>query len=87
MRRKEKPTRWKSGALLAGLGLGAAATWWGVQQWRRLKQTPPVSPRSHHAGLAGYFQQVGEWRMFTRVTPNDAPGLPLVLVHGLVMSG
>ncbi|WP_311790719.1 MULTISPECIES: alpha/beta hydrolase [Pantoea] len=87
MRRKEKPTRWKSGALLAGLGLGTAATLWGVQQWRRLKQTPPVSPRSHHAGLAGYFQQVGEWRMFTRVTPNDAPGLPLVLVHGLVMSG
>ena len=87
MRRKEQPTRWKSGALLAGLGLGAAATWWGVQQWRRLKQTPPVSPRSHHAGLAGYFQQVGEWRMFTRVTPHDAPGLPLVLVHELVMSG
>ena len=87
MRRKEQPTRWKSSALLAGLGLGAAAAWWGVQQWRRLKQTPPVSPRSHHAGLAGYFQQVGEWRMFTRVTPNDAPGLPLVLVHGLVMSG
>lgn len=87
MRRKEQPTRWKSGALLAGLGLGAAATWWGVQQWRRLKQTPPVAPRSHHAGLAGYFQQVGEWRMFTRVMPHDAPGLPLVLVHGLVMSG
>ena len=87
MRRKEQPTRWKSGALLAGLGLGTAATLWSVQQWRRLKQTPPVSVRSHKAGLAGYFQQVGEWRMFTRVTPNEAPGLPLVLVHGLVMSG
>lgn len=87
MRREEKPMRWKSGALLAGLGLGAAAAWWGVQQWRRLKQTPPVSPRSHQAGLAGYFQQIGEWRMFTRTTPRDAPGLPLVLVHDLVMSG
>lgn len=87
MRREEKPVRWKNGALLAGLGLGLAAAWWGTQQWRRLKQTPPVSPRSHHAGLAGYFQQVGEWRMFTRVTPHEAPGLPLVLVHDLVKSG
>ncbi|MEZ3500816.1 alpha/beta fold hydrolase [Pantoea sp. KPR_PJ] len=87
MRKKEQPARWKSGALLAGLGLGAAATWWGVKQWQHLKQTPPVSPRSHHAGLAGYFQQVGEFRMFTRVTPHDIPGLPLVLVHDLLRSG
>lgn len=87
MRRKDHSVRWKKSALLAGLGLGAAATVWGIKQWRQLKQTPPVSPRSHHAGLAGYFQQTGEWRMFTRVTPGEASGLPVVLVHGLVMSG
>ncbi|MGK3142589.1 alpha/beta fold hydrolase [Pantoea sp. C2G6] len=79
--------RRKQAAIVAGVGLGVAATLWGVKRWQQLKQTPPVSPRSHHAGMAGYFQQVGDWRMFTRVTPNADRGLPVVLVHGLVMSG
>ncbi|THB84278.1 alpha/beta fold hydrolase [Pantoea allii] len=79
--------RRKQAAIVAGVGLGIAATLWGMKRWQELKQTPPVSPRSHHAGLAGYFQQVGDWRMFTRVTPNEDQGLPVVLIHGLVMSG
>ncbi|KAF6663930.1 alpha/beta hydrolase [Pantoea vagans] len=79
--------RRKQAAMVAGVGLGVAATLWGMKRWQQLKQTPPVSPRSHHAGMAGYFQQVGDWRMFTRVTPNEDKGLPVVLIHGLVMSG
>lgn len=79
--------RRKQAAIVAGVGLGVAATLWGMKRWRQLKETPPVSPNSHHAGLAGYYQQIGDWRMFTRVTPNEAQGLPVVLIHGLVMSG
>ena len=79
--------RRKQAAIVAGVGLGVAATLWGMKRWRQLKETPPVSPHSHHAGLAGYYQQIGDWRMFTRVTPNEDQGLPVVLIHGLVMSG
>lgn len=74
--------------LLLGM---AAATVAGtalfVKQWRKWQQTPPVGIHSHQAGLAGYYQQVGPWRMFTRTTPESRPGLPVVLLHGLVLSG
>ncbi|MCZ4059865.1 alpha/beta hydrolase [Pantoea sp. LMR881] len=87
MRRTIQSKRRKQVALVAGIGLGAAAVVWGMKKWQQLRQTPPVSPRSHQAGLAGYYQQIGDWRIFTRVTPNETRGLPVVLVHGLVMSG
>ena len=44
--------RRKQAAIVAGVGLGVAATLWGMKRWRQLKETPPVSPHSHHAGLA-----------------------------------
>lgn len=76
-----------TGAVVAGVVLGLGSVLWAVKRWQQLKQTPPVSPHSHHAGLAGYYQQVGPWRMFTRVTPEKKAGLPVVLVHGLVLAG
>jgi pimeloyl-ACP methyl ester carboxylesterase len=58
-----------------------------VKQWRKWQQTPPVGIHSHQAGLAGYYQQIGPWRIFTRATPETRPGLPVVLLHGLTLSG
>ncbi|WP_130832541.1 alpha/beta fold hydrolase [[Erwinia] mediterraneensis] len=75
------------GAIVAGVALGLGGAIWAAKRWQQLKQTPPVSPHSHHAGLAGFYQQVGPWRMFTRITPETKTGLPVVLVHGLVLSG
>ncbi|WP_342656533.1 alpha/beta fold hydrolase [Pantoea sp. RSPAM1] len=87
MRRTIQCRKRQGMALAAGIGFGVAAVMWGTKRWQQMKQTPPVSPRSHHAGLAGYYQQIGDWRMFTRVTPDEPQGLPVVLIHGLVMSG
>lgn len=77
----------KQGALVLAMAAGVAGALWGVKKWRQWQQTPPVGIHSHHAGLAGYYQQVGRWRMFTRATAKPMSGLPVVLVHGLVLSG
>lgn len=73
--------------LLLGMAAALAGTALFVKQWRKWQQKPPVGIHSHQAGLAGYYQQVGPWRMFTRATPETRPGLPVVLLHGLVLSG
>ncbi|WP_312241068.1 alpha/beta hydrolase [Pantoea sp.] len=87
MKRSATDHSGRNGAIMAGVVLGMGSALWAIKRWRQLKQTPPVSAHSHRAGLAGYYQQVGPWRMFTRVTPDEKPGLPVVLVHGLVLAG
>ena len=85
---KEKTQRnGKQRALMVAMAAGMAGTVWGIKKWRALQQTPPVGIHSHHAGLAGYYQQVGRLRIFTRATAKPMPGLPVVLIHGLVLSG
>lgn len=74
-------------AVLLGIAAAIAGTALFVRKWRKWQQTPPVGIHSHQAGLAGYYQQVGPWRMFTRTTPETRPGLPVVLLHGLALSG
>ena len=74
-------------ALLLGMAAAVAGSALLVKQWRKWQQTPPVGIHSHQAGLAGYYQQIGPWRIFTRATPETRPGLPVVLLHGLVLSG
>ncbi|WP_264273152.1 alpha/beta fold hydrolase [Duffyella gerundensis] len=85
---KEKTQRnGKQRALMVAMAAGMAGTVWGIKKWRALQQTPPVGIHSHHAGLAGYYQQIGRWRIFTRATAKPMAGLPVVLIHGLVLSG
>lgn len=72
---KEKTQRnGKQRALMVAMAAGMAGTVWGIKKWRALQQTPPVGIHSHHAGLAGYYQQVGRWRIFTRATAKPMPG-------------
>jgi pimeloyl-ACP methyl ester carboxylesterase len=72
--------------LSATLGIIAVAA---VRGWWRLKQAPAVTDETRSAGLKGEWTRVGPYRMFARVSarPAEHPGrLPVVLVHGLVIS-
>jgi pimeloyl-ACP methyl ester carboxylesterase len=73
--------------LSTAVGVIAVAT--AVRGWRHLKQTPAVTDQTRLAGLQGEWTRVGPYRMFARVSahPAEHPGrLPIVLVHGLVIS-
>ncbi|MEX3966622.1 alpha/beta fold hydrolase [Paraburkholderia sp. EG286B] len=62
---------------------------WLTLVWRRLKQTSAIDRGSRRRGIEGAFVQAGPYRMFYRVARCHAraPGrLPVVLVHGLVVS-
>ncbi|MBS6058562.1 MAG: alpha/beta hydrolase [Pantoea sp.] len=87
MKRTPRRRRPDNRAVLLGMATAIAGTALLVRKWRKWQQTPPVGIHSHQAGLAGYYQQVGPWRMFTRTTPETRPGLPVVLLHGLALSG
>lgn len=56
--------------------------------WQRLKQEPAETEATRRAGLRGVRTQAGPYRMFARVSaqPPDNGRLPVVLVHGLVIS-
>jgi len=69
--------------------LGAIAVAAAVRGWRRLKQAPAVTAETRFAGLKGEWTPVGPYHMFARTSaqPVEHPGrLPVVLVHGLVIS-
>ncbi|MEM5436087.1 alpha/beta hydrolase [Paraburkholderia diazotrophica] len=62
---------------------------WLTLAWRRLEATPPLSGASRAAGIGGVYTEVGRCRMFHRVHPGPAmtqQRMPVVLVHGLVIS-
>jgi pimeloyl-ACP methyl ester carboxylesterase len=69
--------------------LGVAGIVVAVRGWRRLKQVPAVTAETRSAGLEGRWTEVGRYRIFARVSNQkvESPGrLPVVLVHGLVVS-
>jgi pimeloyl-ACP methyl ester carboxylesterase len=56
--------------------------------WRHLKEYPAETDATRRAGLRGVRVKAGPYRMFARVSAQP-PGngrLPIVLVHGLVIS-
>lgn len=62
---------------------------WLALAWRRLKAAPALTDASRAAGIGGVYTEVGGSRMFHRVHPGPAMTLqriPVVLVHGLVIS-
>jgi pimeloyl-ACP methyl ester carboxylesterase len=71
-------------ALLGATGMIAATC-----GWRRLKRVPAVTRETRDAGLEGRWTQAGPYRMFARVSARSGEfpdRLPVVLVHGLVIS-
>jgi pimeloyl-ACP methyl ester carboxylesterase len=56
--------------------------------WRALAQHPAETDETRRAGLVGTRVQAGPYRMFARVSarPPENGRLPVVLVHGLVIS-
>jgi pimeloyl-ACP methyl ester carboxylesterase len=56
--------------------------------WRRLRQHPAETEATWRAGLRGVRTQAGPYGMFARVSarPPANDRLPIVLVHGLVIS-
>jgi pimeloyl-ACP methyl ester carboxylesterase len=56
--------------------------------WRRLAQHPAETDATRRAGLRGVRVQAGPYHMFARVSaqPPANGRLPVVLVHGLVIS-
>jgi pimeloyl-ACP methyl ester carboxylesterase len=56
--------------------------------WRRLKHYPAETDATRRAGLRGVWVKAGPYRMFARVSahPPENGRLPVVLVHGLVIS-
>ncbi|CAD6563050.1 alpha/beta fold hydrolase [Paraburkholderia sabiae] len=74
--------------LAVSLGLGCTASWLAIT-WRRLKTTPALTDASRAAAIDGTYTDVGDCRMFHRVHAGPAiaqQNLPVVLVHGLVIS-
>ncbi|MGK9169134.1 alpha/beta hydrolase [Inquilinus limosus] len=73
-------------ALSVGAVLAAAIL---ADRWRSLRRTPAVTEEARRAGIEGRVTAAGPYRMFSRVTtsPPAASGcLPVILVHGLVIS-
>lgn len=75
-------SRWAAGAMTI---LGTVALAW---QWHRLKQAPAVTTETMRAGLQCRFVDTGSYVIFARGTrdPTNGERLPVVLVHGLVIS-
>jgi pimeloyl-ACP methyl ester carboxylesterase len=73
--------------MVAGAGACAFAAWAAVQ-WLRLKRTPALADESARAGITGRYTQAGPYRMYSRhvARGSHAKRLPVVLVHGLVIS-
>ncbi|SAK56777.1 Alpha/beta hydrolase family protein [Caballeronia ptereochthonis] len=75
---------------LAAAGAGACAlAAWAAIEWTRLKRTPALSDASAHAGITVRYTRAGPYRMFSRhasCSGGHAQRLPVVLVHGLVIS-
>ncbi|KIG01442.1 alpha/beta fold hydrolase [Caballeronia concitans] len=71
---------------------GAAAcalAGWTAYKWMRLKRTPALSDESARAGITVRYTQAGPYRMFSRHASRASANtkrLPVVLVHGLVIS-
>ncbi|WP_175943662.1 alpha/beta fold hydrolase [Caballeronia sp. BCC1704] len=72
---------------LAVAGTCALAAWAAVE-WKRLKRTPALSEASANAGITARTTQAGPYRMFSRQARHEgrASRVPVVLVHGLVIS-
>src|SRR3954447_7384298 len=84
-----RPTSGKSTVALLSAALGVIALAAVSRGWRRLKEAPAVTDETRSAGLKGEWTRVGPYRMFARVSarPAENPGrLPVILVHGLVIS-
>ena len=84
-RLKDARPSWR---LVAGVGACALATWAAIE-WARLKRTPALSDDSARAGITTRYTQAGPYRMFSRHAACEgghAQRLPVVLVHGLVIS-
>ncbi|WP_250516833.1 alpha/beta hydrolase [Caballeronia sp. INDeC2] len=74
--------------IVAGAGACALAAWAAIE-WIRLKRTPALTDESARAGITVRYTQAGPYRMFARHAACDgghAKRLPVVLVHGLVIS-
>lgn len=70
-------------------GLALAGLCVVVLFWHHLRRAPAVTDQTRRAGLTGGFASVGAYRMFYRASSAVAPHhgrLPVVLVHGLVIS-
>ncbi|MDR5883553.1 alpha/beta hydrolase [Caballeronia sp. LZ032] len=79
---------WPSWRIVAGVGVCALSAWAAVE-WARLKRTPALSDESARAGITVRYTQAGPYRMFSRraaCAGGHAKRLPVVLVHGLVIS-
>lgn len=74
--------------MAAGIGVCALGAWAAIE-WARLRRTPALSDESAEAGITVRHTQAGPYRMFSRhvaCTGSHARRLPVVLVHGLVIS-
>jgi pimeloyl-ACP methyl ester carboxylesterase len=81
----------RPGLAAAALSVGAAvlATALLMRRWRALKRAPAVTEATRRAGIEGRVTVAGPYRMFsraTKVSPATSGHLPVVLVHGLVIS-
>jgi pimeloyl-ACP methyl ester carboxylesterase len=74
---------------VAGAAVCALSAW-AAYEWVCLKRTPALSAESARAGITVRYTQAGPYRMFSRHASNNsgeyAKRLPVVLVHGLVIS-
>ena len=79
--------RGRVSAVMAG-GRALARLSGAMLGWRRLAQHPAETAATRAAGLVGRRVQAGPYTMFARVSawPPAAGRLPVVLVHGLVIS-
>jgi pimeloyl-ACP methyl ester carboxylesterase len=82
---REWPGRFS--AVIAG-GRALVRTSGAMLGWRRLKHYPAETDATRRAGLRGVWVKAGPYRMFARVSahPPENGRLPVVLVHGLVIS-
>lgn len=75
---------------IGALGLAAGIAAFGRAGWIRLRQASPETPDTRPLGLRGFHAPAGDGTLFARtqrVVPDKAQQcLPLVLVHGLVVS-
>lgn len=86
-------TGWRIGrgaARLAMLGATAGLAAYARSGWVGLRQAPPETPDTRRCGLRGFHASAGDCALFARtqqrVPTEAAHRLPLVLVHGLVVS-
>jgi pimeloyl-ACP methyl ester carboxylesterase len=75
-------------AVPAALALAAAGAAAAVTIWLRLKRAPAETPATRRAGLGALRTPVGPHEIFARTSTGPPPPgrVPVVLVHGLVVS-